>query len=237
MKYQTLLTIACALTVFVGVVGIGLRAASEEGALLLPLLKTLHEARLSGSLEFTSECGTVLPNLPPLQSVRTDVALPIERLREIFRGNPKLRVKQEPNGVVRIAEDTIPADILDVRISHISFDGTFASGPESGVYTPNQALYVILQTPEMKLFVKTHDIEVLPLLAVVTGGGRWASNSLHISGSLDDVTLLQALDYVLQRFPGIWVYQNCPARDDRERVVYFRFFYLRNIGAGVFVEG
>jgi hypothetical protein len=38
-------------------------------------------------------------------------------------------------------------------------------------------------------------------------------------------------------FPGIWIYENCPRSDDKNRVVFFEFFYLGNIGFGTFVEG
>jgi hypothetical protein len=30
-----------------------------------------------------------------------------------------------------------------------------------------------------------------------------------VHGELNDVTVAQALDYVLQTFPGLWTYQNC----------------------------
>ena len=39
------------------------------------------------------------------------------------------------------------------------------------------------------------------------GGGQ----VMH--GELDDVTVSQALDYVLDAFPGFWVYENCVKKE------------------------
>ena len=136
-----------------------------------------------------------------------------------------------------MVENAIPTDLLNIKIRHISFDGTYKSGPESGVYTPNQALDVILHVPELGVYMKAHKIEFLATESGIGGGGQLPPESAHISGSLDDVTLSQALDRVLETFPGIWVYQNCSPNGQRARAVYFRFFYLRNLGAGTFVEG
>lgn len=44
-----------------------------------------------------------------------------------------------------------------------------------------------------------------------------------ISGELNDVTLADALDYVLKTFPGFWLYQDCETQD-QQRVVYFGLF-------------
>ena len=53
-------------------------------------------------------------------------------------------------------------------------------------------------------------------------GGPWLTLP-HIFGNLNDVTLAQALDYVLKTFPGFWAYENCQ-REDGTRVVFFEIF-------------
>jgi hypothetical protein len=215
------------------------QAGSVKGALLQPMLEVLEKANLSGSLEFTGNCdGVFPPDLPPLRAITGRGGSTLQTLREILRDDHAIRVEQDKNGRIRMVENAIPTDLLNIKIRHISFDGTYRSGPESGVYTPNQALDVILHVPELTAFVKAHKIEFLATESGVGGGGgQWRPDSPHISGSLDDVTFSKALDRVLETFPGIWVYQNCPPKDHRERAVYFRFFYLRNLGAGAFVEG
>ena len=136
---------------------------------------------------------------------------------------------------IRVVQKGVPQDILSIRIKHISFNGVYSTG-DFGVSSPNEALHIILDAPEVLQFLREHDIRVLftdyGIGAAVTG----QSNS-HISGSINDMTLREALDYVLKTFPGIWVYENYPKTHGRNRVVFFRFFYLRNIGSGTFVEG
>lgn len=224
------------------------QAGSRKGALLQPMLEVLEKAKLSGSLEFTGNCdGVFPPDLPPLRTITGGRGSTLQTLREILRDDHTIRVGQDQTGKIRMVEDAIPTDLLNIKIRHISFDDTYRSGPESGVYTPNQALYIILHVPELTAFVKAHDIEILAADNGISGGaGQMPADSPHISGSLDDVTLSQALDRVLETFPGIWVYQDCPRKqshsnfplwDNRERTVYFRFFYLRKFGADAFVEG
>ena len=232
--------VAFFVSLLAGFVGEDLRASSAKGALLQPMLELLGKAKLSGSLEFTANCdGALPPDLPPLRATAGRGASTLQSLREILRDDHAIRVEQDQTGKIRMVENATPTDILNIKISHISFDGTYAAGPESGVYTPNEALHVILHVPELAAFIKAHDIEILAndYGGISDAGGQWPADSPHISGSLDDVTLSQALDRVLETFPGIWVYQTCPPKDHRERAVYFRFFYLRNIGAGAFVEG
>jgi hypothetical protein len=215
------------------------QASSAKEALLQPMLEVLEKAKLSGSLEFTGNCdGVFPPDLPPFRTITGRGGSTLQTLRKILRDDHAIRVEQDQTGKIRMVENDIPTDLLNIKIRHISFDGTYAAGPENGVYTPNQALYVILHVPELAVFIKARDIEILATDSGISGGaGQFPPDSPHISGSLDDVTLSQALDRVLETFPGIWVYQNCPDRDDRERAVYFRFFYLRKFGAGAFVEG
>jgi len=82
------------------------------------------------------------------------------------------------------------------------------------------ALFAIMENAEVKAFKKAHNIgplgDVYMLPGNCCGGGR------VIYGELDDVTVSQALDYVLQTFPGFWVYENCLSQEG-ERSVYFNF--------------
>ncbi|HTR24225.1 MAG TPA: hypothetical protein VMI10_09575 [Terriglobales bacterium] len=150
-----------------------------------------------------------------------------------------MEVKQDSDGLIRMNETGVSTDLLDVKISHIPFE-SFGQR----VYTANGALKVILQTPEVLAYMKVHGItgpfgpfdncsghgEVVP------GSARaWPPESPHISGSLDNVTLSEALDYVLRTFPGIWIYESCPPGGKKNRVIYIRFLALHKNGGRAFV--
>ncbi len=150
-----------------------------------------------------------------------------------------MQVTQDTGGTIRMNETGVPTDLLNVKISHIPFE-TYGQR----VYTANGGLKVILQTPEVLAFMKAHDIRgpFGPFdgcsghgEAVPGNLGQWPPEYPHISGSLDNVTLSEALDYVLRTFPGIWIYESCPQSDKKKRVVYLRFLALHEIGGRAFV--
>ena len=153
------------------------QASSAKGALLQPVLEVLEKAKLSGSLEFTGNCdGGLPPDLPPLRTITGRGGSTLQTLREILRDDRAIRVEQDQTGRIRMVENAVPTDLLSIQIRHISFDGTYRSGPESGVYTPNQALYVIFCTClnwqlSLKLMISKFWPQT-PAYRVALGNGR-----------------------------------------------------------------
>lgn len=212
----------------------------SKGDSLKPLLEVLDKAKVSGSLEFTGSCDSysfhVFPEFPlirvPAASKESSV---LQTVREMFQDNPAMQVTQDSDGTIRMVESDVATDILGVKITHISF-GEKSDGSDFA-YSAWTALHSILNTPEFKLFMETHDIE-LPF-----GGGGPVSfnlsppkNTPHISGPLDNATFSEAMDYILKTFPGLWIYENCPKTSTRKRTVYFRFYHLQNTGSGMIVQ-
>jgi hypothetical protein len=210
-------------------------AAGPRSAALQPILEVLNKAKLSASLEFSGPCVEgYIPDFPQFHRTVTSGASALEILRGMLPDNQPMNVTLDPDGTVRIIESGVPKDILNVRMSHISFEG---SGRRP-VYSPREALGIILRAPEFVAFLKSRDIEWPFRGEAVPGnliGGRRPSEQPHISGSLDDVTVSQALDHILQTFPGVWVYENCPQTNKRSREFYFGFFYLQRIGFQLFL--
>jgi hypothetical protein len=137
----------------------------------------------------------------------------------MFVDDPKMRVTQEAGGKIRMLETDVPSDILDVKISHISFN---VSGAGADLFnSPNMALRIVLHAPEVSAFMKAQNIG--PLSDVEAISDMSAPNSPGVSGDLNNVTVSQALDYILQTFPGFWIYENCPS-EEGSRMVFFNFF-------------
>jgi hypothetical protein len=211
---------------------------------LKPILEVLNKASLSGSLEFSGKCNSFnypgFPEFPHLHAVSTHGASPLHTLRELFADNQAMRVSQEPNGTIRMIENGIPSDILNIHIKHISFDNTY-SGANSGAYSANSALEFILKTPEVKQYLLIHNLKwpfnmTSTSILIPTSNFTIPSSVPHISGSLDDVTLNEALDYILKTFPGIWIYESCPCTEKRSGIIYFRYYRLFKTINGVDVE-
>jgi hypothetical protein len=213
------------------------RATGAKTASLKPILEVLDRAKLSGSLEFSGSCDLRdFPDFPQFRDSATSGGLPLQTVRDMLADDSAMQVMQDPDGTIRMIESGVPTDLLNVRISHILFESNGANG-QRAIYSPNVALRYILQAPEVVAFMKAHDIGWPYVGEAVPGNaGARPSSWPHISGSLDNVTLSEALDRVLKTFPGIWIYENCPQSDKRNRIVYFRFSYLRKIGPEVPVE-
>jgi hypothetical protein len=198
------------------------------GEPLLPLLEIFDSAKVSGSLAFSGRCDEgYVPGLPTFRPPSGAAASLEERLSTALPEHPTLQVTEHGKDIVRIVEPGISDDVLDVRISHVSFRGV--------AYDPNVALRDVLEASEVVAFMKAHDVE---LPSRMSGGGVqgnplgvWPPEKPHISGHLDNVTLGEALDFLLKTFPGVWVYETCPVIGDKKRQVYFGFFHLDHWGS------
>jgi hypothetical protein len=196
------------------------------------IMSVLSEAKLSGSLEYWGRCDNVsgIPDYPRLRAPRNDAGTPLQTLREMFADDVEMQVTQEPDGTIRMGEADVPRDLLDVPISHISFDGgtkrtkQLPDGPEKIepwiVDDPNDALGFVLAAPEVRTSMENQNVEPLHRLEAL---GLRGIDLRRISGDLDNVTLSQALDHLLKTFPGLWIYENCPSKK-RNRFVYFRLY-------------
>lgn len=187
-------------------------------------------AHLSGSLEYWGRCEeNPLPDFPEMHAPDKNAESAVYALREVFSADPRMRVTQEPSGTIRMVETNVPKDLLDFKISEISFTHDY-EGREA-VYDGRSALLVIFNTPDVKAFANAQgivppDISVQHRLFESVSVLEDYPESLtrpHISGDLHNVTVSQALDYVLRTFPGLWIYENCPSKKGK-RAVFVTFF-------------
>lgn len=223
------LAIASLALVFdVGAIGQQSRRFSEErireGLRTSQLISNvLARAQVSGSLEFNGKCGpdVLVPDLPPVREPQKPYAPnAANTLRSMFAVEGRMVVSQESNGIIRVVEPSVQTDILHVRINHLSFNR---------ISDPDQALNVVLGAPEVQSFMQTHgigqplNVHTPPLYTLPGVRTAPAPGVLSVSGELNDVTLADALDYLLKTFPGFWLYQDCKSLDG-QRIVYFTLF-------------
>ena len=211
-------------------------ASPKIVAPLRPLLEVLDRAKVSGSLGLSGHCDVGLPpHLPHLRPPSMTGRSLLQVAREMFADDRGMQVTQDPDGTIRMIESGATTELLNVKISRILFESNGVP-LQYAAFSPSSALhYVILQAPEVLAFAKGHDI----LMPFAGAGGSVSNEPIpaeapHITGSMDNLTVSQALDRVLQTFPGIWVYENCPSDDRKGRVLLFWFFSLQN--PGLFAE-
>ena len=198
-----------------------------------PLLSAFNREGVSGSLELSGRCDTTRfpPNFgfPHWNAPAAREGTALEVARETLANDPSIRISQDSDRKVRMVEAGVPTDLLNVRIKHISFESN-GEPLEYGAFTANEAATrVILRAPEILAFMKDHDIKD-PFNGQGGSGGPGAKRVVtppNMSGSMDDLTLSDALDRVLRTFGGIWIYEDCPATSDQKRTFFFRFVNLR----------
>ncbi len=180
--------------------------------------RILRSGGFSGSLAY-SGCSFkdhMPPNLPPL-GILDESGTPTETLTKLFAADPLMQVVQE-EGMIRMMETGVATDILAIKIHRLSFYPSDAP-PDAPVYGPRMALVAILRSPEVMAFRKTHNVGGWDGSSVpgdCCGGGR------IVHGELEDVTVSEALDYILKVFPGYWLYENC-VNQEGERSIYINF--------------
>jgi len=222
----------CLAFIFVGTCSGQKRGGVERDVAEPSIMKILSKANISGSLEFWGSCDNEsgVPDYPRLSVPSNNNGTPLEILREMFSADPEMQVTQDADGTIRMVESDVPRDFLAVTIGHISFDGIRKTIYESDgrertepfiVQDPNDALHLILATPEVGAFMKSQNIKRPYLFD--SPSSHWPGEP-QISGSLENTTLSQALDYVLKVYPGFWVYENCTNKS-KERMVYIGFTF------------
>ena len=217
------LALASALILLGSCLGQDKERGGTDPQVAVPLLRhILGNAQQSGSIAYWGRCEMrkPYPDFPALSYPSIDSSSALELLRNVFAKNPKMEVTQESNGLIRMFETDVPTDLLDIRISHVSF------GPpdeDRGIFNgPNDAMQRVLSSPEVKTYRKAHNIGPFN---EETGGPHPGAHKHQVTGDLYDVTLKQALDHILQTFPGFWRYENCRIDGGEPgRIVHFGFF-------------
>jgi len=195
------------------------RGGQDYRATAWPIVEVLRRGKISGSLEYWGGCNDehTFPDFPPITTPSSPSAPPLQTLREMFANDEDMQVKQETDGTIRMVEKSVPQDLLNVKIGHISFDEENTTG--SPMFFPMNVLRFITHVPEVETFKKDQGIRQI--------GDKLSEASSpvpRVSGELNNVTLGEALDYMLKTFPGLWVYENCPGSGNDKRVVVFAFY-------------
>lgn len=180
----------------------------------------LSRAGASGSIAYWSPSGCRpgpfrYPEFPKLVPASYSGSL-LDTLREMFANDPKMSITQEPGGIVRMRERDVPTDILDVKIHHLSFNGQVIGNDV--FHGPIMAMRSILMAPEVQDFARERSIRPI-FLDRIPGNAAYGKRA---QGELGDVTVSQALDYLLHTFPGYWIYGNC-TNETGSREVFFWF--------------
>jgi hypothetical protein len=143
-------------------------------------------------------------NVQPPSNGKSGVAA----VREIFRHEKDVSVKETDPGIIRIRIGSVPDAVLRVTISNL-------------VLTPEEqynywlAIFKIENAPEVQSAMRELKIR-LRVRTVSIGIVQPTDGLLHLSGVITNVTMDQALDLVAKTFRGIVLYDFCTPPDQFE---------------------
>lgn len=174
---------------------------------LVSVVRVLEENHRSGSLAYGGYCTTSggINDDFKVSPLQRDVP-PIEALRQALGGDPRVSVKEDSSGAIRVVGSSVSSDLLGVMIHELSFKNE---------NDPRDATANLLGSSELNTYMQGHRTEF-----VMTSGGLIPPPSGRIlNATLHDVTLSQALDLIAKTFPGVWIYEECVTGQGVRRVV------------------
>jgi len=166
-----------------------------EPPLAFFLTHTSGSLILRGTCKATQQGNVVvsdtIPDPPSGNSLR-------EVMTALSSKDPTLTWVIDSTGQMRVSDKRANLDILHIRLKRVAF---------RDASDPNTAIRDILAAPEFQEYLKEHRIQEGTVFTnVVPSGTRGIP---RFSELLNDVTVEQALDRILQFFPGLWVYSEC----------------------------
>lgn len=172
--------------------------------------RILGEAGQSGSLIYEGNCSPGKPNDPFRLLSPAPGLPPLRALDEAFSREPRLTAKLK-SSLVRVTEVSVPHDLLDLRISHISFRNE---------NDPRDAIQTLLALPIVKDYMRSHHIRFLMVQEGIYPPPSRRGPLLNCT--IKGATVSQVLDRIVRTFPGMWIYREC-AGSGGERDVYIGY--------------
>jgi hypothetical protein len=186
-------------------------AAAQEISLGVSLAELLSNYHSAGSIIVRGQCTNAnfikddIGNPPAGKFRSLDKAV-----MEWTKAVPRLTAHHDPNGMWRIVDTTASAQLLKLRIHDLwinAFDGVSAIGG-------------ILDTNEVKQFFDEYGFSQA---STIGGPAPFDPSQLpHSILHLHDVTVAEAFDAVVKKYPGLWVYWECVSPSDNRKLIEVR---------------
>jgi hypothetical protein len=178
----------------------------NEYAMLTYLVPVLLQARKAGRIYYApSSCVPDENDPDPFPTI--DMQPPpketsgLAAVREIFRHDHNIKVKESPSGIIRIRIGKIPDAILQTKLSRIYL-------MPIAQYNPVDAILAIERSEEVQAAM--HRLGIHQAFQAVNVQIVMPAPGLpHLPKSIDNLTMEQALDLVAQTFRGIVEYGAC----------------------------
>jgi hypothetical protein len=178
-------------------------------------LRVLLYSRTSGSLVLSGKCAQT-EHGDGVSTEKMDIQAPDlqtnqdKSLLRLSQAYPAVTWSRQRNGTIEIRDNRASAAILRLPIHQFELKDAVSL---------EDALRKLLLAPEIKRFLSRTHTEMPPVVSSSTFSNEEADRRLSqsptapkYSEKLTDLTFGEALDSLVQVFPGVWIYSECPGR-------------------------
>jgi hypothetical protein len=171
--------------------------------------------KTSGSLILAGKCdqtfeGHVVSTEPIFAPSPDSFALIDSALNALSRVAPQLVWQKQTNGLIRVRDNRVEASLLTLRLRKIEL---------KNMVDLNDAINKLLENRELRVYLHQKHVELATVYnesfvsnQITSGALSTSPDTKRLSRTLTNVTLADALDYIVRIFPGIWTYSECPGR-------------------------
>jgi hypothetical protein len=161
------------------------------------VVKTLADNHRSGSLIYEGNCTPSEAITDSFKVAAPDPGVPVNQtLHDAFVNEPRLTVKEDASGRIRVVGGNVHTDLLDLRITEITFHSED---------NPRDATIELLNLSEVKAYMQAHRIS---FVSAVSGLAPMPKGR-HLTATIKNSTVGEILDRIAQIFPGVWIYAEC----------------------------
>ena len=174
------------------------------------VVEYLQNNQRSGSIIYEGNCtsdGQIIDSFRV--AVPGPDAPPVQALRNAFKQDPRLTVKQDDAGRIRVVGGNVRTDLLDLLLPQVTFHSE---------NNPRDAAESLETLAEVRRYMQTHRMKFVNAMNALAPMPRGA----HLSATLKNSSTSEVLDRISQTFPGVWIYGEC-ATSSGDRLVDFTF--------------
>lgn len=188
----------------------------NETRVLDSLLPVVHSSGNAVRVYYGAACDAGTGGRVPFPRVKVQSPSKdktgVAALREIFEKDKNVTITEEPAGIIRIWIGQVPTDILQTKLSSVTFDPLQQ-------YNPRDAIAAVESTKEVELAMRSLRLtEPLKLASTVAEPDK---DLPHLPAAIKNMTMEQTLDLIAKTWAGegIVIYGVCaaPPHSSREK--------------------
>jgi len=187
------------------------RAAAEH-QFLNAIASIAEKTNRSVIIEYKTSGQFMLPDPIQIKSVNihADTA---QTIMAMLAPSKRFQVVDDPDGTVMVVQRRLLQDVLNIRFKNVTLS-------DEQRFNPDLAMNAILETPEVKAYFKTHNIDLPVELGGFISPAR--PDLPHLPPVIENMTILDAMKHIIAVFPHTGTYKESTDSSGR-RVVAFGF--------------